>query len=252
MTQQVGLHQSQLDGVAVDAQFEFAEVDDSPVEGKRVGGRRLADAHPLAAPQQTLQARQQDGKLERFGKIVVGPGSEALKHIFGAAARSQHKYGNEILRRAQLGGDGKTVLAGKHDVEHDGIELLALRSLLLAIFFVTVFPMGILLMTQQQLDGALTVARNLDPVTFGFEIETQTLSDVRFVLDDQNAAHARFSRTALSARLSRALFPRETLRGSSTTTVVPWPSPRLSAKARPPCFLAMARTMNRPRPVPLM
>src|SRR5580692_2298866 len=247
MTQQVGLHQSQLDGVAVDAQLEFAKVYGSPVEGEVVGGRRLADAHPLAAAQQTLQPRQQDGKFERLGKIVVGPGSKAPEHVLGAAAGSQHQHGNEILRGAQLGGDGKTVLAGKHHVEHDGIELLALGSLLVAIFFMTVFVIA-----QQQLDGALAISSNFDTVAFGFEIETQTLRDVRFVLHDQNAAHARFSRTALSARLSRALVSRERLRGSSTTTVVPWPSPRLSAKARPPCFFAMARTMNSPKPVPLM
>src|SRR5438309_1371128 len=38
--------------------------------------------------------------------------------------------------------------------------------------------------------------------------------------------------------------------GNSSTIVVPWPSPALSAKTLPPCFSAMARTMNRPNPVP--
>src|SRR5580704_13097550 len=162
MTQQVGLHQSKLDDVAVDAQFEFAKVDGSPIEGKSIGGRRLADAHPLAAPQQTLQPRQQDGKLEWFWKIVIGSRSKTLEHILGPAAGSQHEHRNEIFRRAQLGGDGKTVLARKHHVEHKGIELLALGSLLVAIFFVAVFLMSILLMTQQQLNGALAISGNLD------------------------------------------------------------------------------------------
>src|SRR5271155_72853 len=222
MTQQVGLHQSQLDRIPVDAQFELSEVDDAPVERERVGGRRLPDAHPLASAQQSLQPCQQDGKFERLGKIVVGSGSETLEHVLGAAAGSQPEPGNEVLRGAQPGGDGETVLAGKHDIEHDSIKFFALSSLLVTIFFMTVF-----LAAQQQLDGALAVSGNFDAVAFGFEIETQSLRDVRFILDNQHAAHARFSRTVVSgawfdlAWFSLASLCRETLRGSSTTTVVP-------------------------------
>src|SRR5580704_5771324 len=208
----------------------------------------MADAHPFATPQQTLQPRQQDGKLEGFGKIVVGTGGESLEHVLGPPPGRQHQHRNEILRGPQLGGHGKAIFARKHHIEHDSIELLALVSFLLPRSAFAVF-----LMTEQQLDRALAIAGNFDAVPFGFEIETQPLSQVCFIFDDEHAAHARFSRTALSrAGFSTAPFSWEGFRGNSTTTVVPCPSPRLSANARPPCFLAMARTMKRPRPVPLI
>ena len=63
--------------------------------------------------------------------------------------------------------------------------------------------------------AVLAIAGNFDAVAFRLEIETQSLSQMRFVLDDQHAAHALCSRA----------FSRARLRGSSRTTVVPLPSP---------------------------
>src|SRR4029077_3037766 len=87
------------------------------------------------------------------------------------------------------------------------------------------------LVFQQALERRLAIGRKLRRVSFGLEIEAQASGEMSFVLYHQHAAHAR-------------------LRGSSSVTVVPRPAPSLSAKTFPPCARAMARTMNRPSPVP--
>ena len=71
-------------------------------------------------------------------------------------------------------------------------------------------------------------------VSLRFEVETQTFSQVSFVFDNQNMAHAGFSR---NAKDWLAAIPE-----------LPWSHalrPRFSANTRPPCFVAMARTMNK-------
>ena len=63
------------------------------------------------------------------------------------------------------------------------------------------------------------------------EIQPQARGKVILVFHDQDAAHAGFS-------------------GSSSVKVLPFPAPRLSAYARPPCRRATARTIDSPTPVP--
>ena len=84
---------------------------------------------------------------------------------------------------------------------------------------------------QQPLDGRFAVAYDIHRVSFSFQIEPQALGQVRFVLDDKQMAHA-------------------LLLGNSSTMVVPRAQPALSANTLPPCARAIARTMNRPSPVP--
>src|SRR5580693_4711055 len=120
--------------------------------------------------------------------------------------------GNRRFRRRILRENPRAVHAGQHHVEHDSIEFLS----------------G----TEQAADGVFTVAQDFDRMSFGLEVEAQAVGEMRFILDDQDAAHA-------------------ALLGSSRVTVVPRASPALSAKTFPPCARAMARTMKRPRPVPL-
>src|SRR4051812_48179499 len=83
-------------------------------------------------------------------------------------------------------------------------------------------------------------------VPLGFEIESETRGDVEFVFNDEQSRHgsepARYQGAAALADGGAA--------GSSSVKVAPWPGPRLSAKARPPCRFAVAHTMNRPSPVP--
>jgi hypothetical protein len=44
--------------------------------------------------------------------------------------------------------------------------------------------------------------------------------------------------------------PSRSAGGSHMPTVIPWPSPSLSAHMRPPCASAICRQMCRPRPIP--
>src|SRR6058998_2008802 len=80
MAEKLGFHKGEVDGVAVDSQLKFAEVDGASVEGKHIvslrrgrwlgGGwtRGLRLPHPVAAAQQSLQTGEKNGKFKRFGK----------------------------------------------------------------------------------------------------------------------------------------------------------------------------------------
>src|SRR5207302_6322779 len=85
----------------------------------------------------------------------------------------------------------------------------------------------------EPLQSRFAVRRNFHGVPFGLQVEAQTVGQVRLVLYYQHPAHATV-----------------TFRGNSMVTVVPFPAPSLSANTRPPCFRAIDRTMNNPRPVP--
>src|SRR5579864_4562597 len=220
-------------GAVLRAQFESAKVDRSPGEGKCsevayivaialwfFGPRGLRSADPLAAPQQALQPRQQNRKIKRLGQIIVRARGESFEHVFRAPARRQHQYGNIVARGSQLRDHAEPVFPRQHDVEHDGVKL----------FF----------LLQQLVSRRSPIAHHFRRIPFGFEIEAQSLRQVRFILHYQNPAHG----------FDLGVTVRESIRGSSITTVVPRPSPSLTANAVPPCFLAMDFTMNSPRPVP--
>ena len=97
-------------------------------------------------------------------------------------------------------------------------------------------------MPKKQIQRTFAIAHDGDCVPFGLQVELQTLGQMGFVFDNQNMAHA--------GHVLRGAGNYKFTLGNSSTTVVPWPSPSLSANTRPPCFRAMARTMKRPRPVP--
>ena len=172
---------------------------------------RFAAAQPLIAAQQPLQAGEKNGQLEGLGKVVVSAGAETFEHILGTAARGENQNRNEIFGFAQRGDDFETVNAGQHHVEDDGVEA----------------PIRF----EQALERGLAIAGDFDGVAFGLQIEAEAFGEVRFVFDDKHFRHAR-------------------LLGSSSVTVVPRPSPALSAKTLPPCVFAIERTMKSPRPVP--
>ena len=171
----------------------------------------LSAPHPLAAPQQPLQSCQQDRKIKRLRQIIVGPGSESLQHVFRTSHRRQHQHRHIIARGAQLRDHAESVFARKHDVEHDRIEIFILL--------------------QQAIGCRFSVSHHFRRIAFRFEVEAQSLRQMRLILHHQHPAHA--------AHL-----------GSSSTIVVPCPSPPLSANTLPPCFCAIAFTINRPSPVP--
>ncbi len=169
---------------------------------------------PLAAAQQSTQAREQDLQLERLRQVIVGAGFESLQHVFGPAARGQHQHRHVVALGAQLLDDGEAVLAGQHHVEHDGVVA---RSI-----------------AEQAIERLLAVAVDLDLVAFGFEVEAQPVGEVRLVFDDQD--RTRPARSELPSLRTARL-------GSSSVNVAPLFSPVLSANTRPPWRLAIDRTM---------
>src|SRR5208337_5551605 len=85
---------------------------------------------------------------------------------------------------------------------------------------------------QQAIRGLFAVPHDFGGISLLLQIEAQPLRQMSLILDHQNAAQA--------VHL-----------GSSRMMVVPWPTPSLSANTLPPCFFAIAFTINNPRPVPL-
>src|SRR5277367_6079965 len=167
---------------------------------------------PLQATQKSVEAGEKNGKIEGLGKIVVSTGSESAEDVFGAAARGKHEHRKVILLCAQLGDDVESALAGEHDVEAFAL---------------------------QPGECGFSVALDGGVVAFGLKVEEQTLGEVRLVFDDEDAgecAHCLLSSCSFAVCRSR--------RGSWTLTVVPLPSPALSAKASPPCWRAIVRTMK--------
>ena len=77
---------------------------------RRLGGLgRESWAKPRHAAEKTVETGQQDGKIERFGQIIVGACAESVEYVFRAAARGEHEDGNEILLCPQFRGDGETI-----------------------------------------------------------------------------------------------------------------------------------------------
>ena len=202
--QQVAFHLGELVGLLAHLQLQCFQV-------QRAAGERqvlvfvLVLLHPLPASQQAAQPRQQDLQLERLGQVVIGAGLEPLQHISRPAARGQHQHGNEVACRPQLLHDIKAVAARQHHVEDHRIVGGAIG--------------------QQPVKRRLAVAVHIDHMALGFKVEPQALGEVRLVFDDQDVAHFAF------------------MRGNSSVKVAPLPSPVLSANTRPPCALAIDRTM---------
>src|SRR6266498_699126 len=106
-----------------------------------------------------------------------------------------------VPRRTQLRDHGEPIFTGKHDIEHDRIETL--------------------LLPQQTIGCRFAIANHLGDITLGFKIEGQSLCQVRLVFDHKHSTH------------ESALVVGESVLGNSMTTVVPCPSPALSANASP-------------------
>jgi hypothetical protein len=87
----------------------------------------LSDSPLLAspgrqAPQQGLDAGEQDARLNRFGNVVVGAHLEAENLVEILVAGGQHQDHAAILR-AHGAADLETILAGQHDIEDDQVGL---------------------------------------------------------------------------------------------------------------------------------
>ena len=99
---EIRLHHGEGNDLVADAQLLVLKVDDFVVETKRFGGRRIGawrnnglrgrgigGTDPILAPKQTVDSRDENGEIERFGKIVVSaPDSNPLENIFRAVTRA--------------------------------------------------------------------------------------------------------------------------------------------------------------------
>ena len=152
-----------------------------------------------------MEPRDQDGQVERLRQIVVGASLEPLQHVLLPSARGQHQDRHEVPGGAQFGRHGEAVLARQHDVEDHHVERLPL--------------------TQRQVERLLAACGDRDLMPLGGQVEADAVGDVLLVLDDQDSAH------------------QPEVRGSCSVNVAPRPSPSLCANTRPPCALAIDRTM---------
>src|SRR3984885_1019994 len=231
VAQQVSLHDGEANAAALfvvligvvlvrvvlvwDAQLECGEVDGAPGKGIR---RLYSRGHvgivlpplPRPAPQQAVQARQQDRQIEGLGQVVVGADGESSQHILGAAPRGQDQDRCAVLALAQLLHHGETVAAGQHHVHYHDVDGSVGGG--------------------SDLERCFTVARNAGAVALRFQVEFQALCQMIFVLDDED-----MGRGAHTVAPRSNLPPGVRMRGSCRWMVEPRPSPGLSAKASPPC-----------------
>src|ERR1035438_4010894 len=177
--------------------------------GGRGGNRR---SQPLAAAQESANARDQDGQFEGLRQVVVGARFETQEDVLGMTARGQHQGRNKLPRPPQFAHHGEPILAGQHDVQHHHVEARSVG--------------------QQLFERRLPGLHHFHLIALGLQIKTQALGQVQFVFHYEDSAHLAI--------------------GSWSAKVLPCPGPSLSAQTRPPCRLATERTMYSPRPVPLM
>jgi hypothetical protein len=102
-----------------------------------------------------------------------------LQHVFGTSASGEHEDGHVILFSPQQGSNVKAAFAREHHVENHGVEALFIGN--------------------EALQGGFSVGGDFDGVAFGLQVEPQALGEMRFVFDDQDAAHATLSSLRLEA-----------------------------------------------------
>ena len=78
----------------------------------------------LHAAQERFDARQQFGRFERLGEVIVGPQFQAYDAIVELGLGGEHEDCDVVALLAQFAADFQAALAGQHDVEHDEIEPL--------------------------------------------------------------------------------------------------------------------------------
>src|SRR5690606_30744109 len=83
-----------------------------------------------AAPaQDCVDPRQQLARIERLGKVVVGTHFEPDDAVDFFGLGRKHDDGGVVVPAAQVAVDGQAVFAGKHQVEHQQVEVFALPEL---------------------------------------------------------------------------------------------------------------------------
>ena len=126
---------------------------------------------PILPAKQTLEARQQNSEIKRLRKIVVGARFKSFEYILRPASRGEHQQRNVVPRFAQFARDCEAVLARQHHIEHERFEIR--------------------IVFQQQIERLFALPADVDGVAFRLEIKAQSFREMRFVFDDEDAAHAR-------------------------------------------------------------
>ena len=147
-------------GVVVDADLAAAEVDGRGADLQDLGRRR-----PFGAPQHRLDARDELGRRERFGHVVVGAELEPEHAVDLAVAGGEEDHGDR-RRLPKPAAHLEAVDVGEPDVEHDEARpVLADR-----------------------LDAVLAGGGLHDPEALAAEVELDQVGDVGLVVDDENGA----------------------------------------------------------------
>src|SRR5664280_522542 len=128
-------------------------------------GRLLS---PVSARRDTAQPGQQLVDAERLGHVVVGPGVQRLHLVLAAAAPGQHDD-RHAGPAAQLADDREAIHVRQPEVEDDDVRRLRGRG------------------GERLGAGAGSGHR----VLAGVQVHSQRPQDLRFVVDDQYAAHRR-------------------------------------------------------------
>ncbi len=145
------------------------------VEGDQLAHRRPAAlSAALRRPeprQQAAHAREELGLVERLDEVVVGAGTQApdllLDLLLGGEHDDRHVAAAALLVPDPLG-DGVAIELGQPDIQQDQGRLLR----------------------GPELERLLAIARDRDRVAGLLERVLQEALDVRFVVDDQDLAHA--------------------------------------------------------------
>jgi hypothetical protein len=123
---------------------------------------------PARAPHQRLQARDQFARLEGLGEVVVGAQLQPDDAAHRVAARGQHQHRRRVGLGAQPAQQRQAVLAGQHQVQHDGIG-----------------PGG-----RQQPPHRPAVRRGADLPAEALQVGRQAGPDLGVVVDDEAMHHA--------------------------------------------------------------
>src|SRR5262245_44920845 len=137
-------------------------------------------------PHESPDARQELGERERLGQIVVGAEVQAPDAVLDLAAGRQYQDRRGPARAADFFQDLDAVLAGQHEVEHDGVVIVRAR----------------------QVRSFLPVEGDIHGHRLRLEPPAKKLSHALFVFDDEDPHDVPMLASSVTA--AQPLFPRMT------------------------------------------
>ncbi len=149
------------------AGFAFGAVraEINPVAAEFVAGRfQRVGCVPCLAAEHGPDAEQKFLEIEWFGDVIVAPGHQSGDAVVLAIAGGQEQYRETAGFFTDRPADFEAVLAGKHNVEQDQVEISP----------------------APHFQGRRAVAGDDGFISLRFEIQPQAIGDMFFVLDDQD------------------------------------------------------------------